>query len=663
MNEASADLARVAARESEDAIFSLDPSGLITSWNVGAARLLGYDAATILGQPSERLLAPESVAEHRVRVAAVLTGERIARVHLTARHLSGMPVPLSVTMAPLQHNSGVCIIGRDVSERDFAQAALAESELRMREAQQLAHVGTWWWDVSSDRVQLSQELHRIHGTDPLTFSGTLPAYLELTHPDDRTAFVDDLGRALDGEAALERQHRIVRGDGSLGWVYVRASLALDDQQRVTGLRGICQDITERTLAEEELARVRDEAIEASRAKSAFLATMSHEIRTPMNGVIGLTELLLDTELDHLQHQFASGVQGAGKSLLAIIDDILHFSKLEAERVVLEQVDFDPRDLIKGIALLLAPSASSKGLVMESDCAPDVPPSLSGDPGRLRQILLNLTSNAVKFTSAGTVRLSISTVSKDGTALTRFSVSDSGIGIDHSQLSHLFEPFTQADASTTRRFGGTGLGLAICQRLVTAMGGHIDVESVLGEGSTFSFTVPLRLGSGRAEQAPPPARVAPLTPAQDRIGPATTPPGSDRGRVLVAEDNVVNQLVAKGMLTKLGYAVDVATNGRQALIALERNDYVAVLMDCHMPEMDGFEATLELRRREAEPTEDRLSRNGRTPVIAMTADVLPEQQARCKDVGMDDFLGKPIDVTLLRSILERHVPTHAQPHGR
>ncbi|MGJ0385136.1 response regulator [Paenarthrobacter nicotinovorans] len=574
----------------------------------------------------------------------------------------------------------------------------------------------------------------------------------------------------------------LRGDGTT----IPVSVTLSPVRNASGIRGVAfisRDITERKAAESELMAAREAALEASRLKSEFLATMSHEIRTPLNAVIGLTSLMMDTPLSEGQRQYAQGVKGAGEVLLTLINDILDFSKLEAGKVDLEVTAFDPRALVEEVAGLVAEAAQGKNLELISYCHPDVPGRLMGDSGRIRQILVNLSSNAVKFTPSGEVEIKVSVLGTDaGNASLRFEVRDTGIGISATDHHRLFDSFAQADASTTRRYGGTGLGLAISRRLTEAMGGRIGVDSELGNGSKFWFELELPIGPPASETLTLPASLAgkrvlvvddnatnrlvletqldswgmtpvavadassamteyrnavleghpydiavvdmcmpdtdglelarlinhestnpgtpgiilltstmlvdkvdlaaagireyltkpvrssefynrllrlmatrtmraPAAPAPSAAAPSAEPVAR-LGKLLVAEDNEVNQLVARGMANRLGYGVDIVEDGAQAVTAALTGNYAAVLMDCHMPVMDGFDATRAIRARNGH--------SARIPIIAMTAGALNEDRERCFAAGMDDYISKPVDLTTLGTVLARWVPQLEEP---
>ena len=389
------------------------------------------------------------------------------------------------------------------------------------------------------------------------------------------------------------------------------------------------------LTGRDLEAARDAAEETSRATSAFLATMSHEIRTPMNGVAGLTTLLLDTELDDDQRGYARGVDTAASALLRVIDDVLDFSKIEAGKIEVEEVPFALRTVLDDVLAVAGLDPRAEGLALRVEVDPAVPGLLRGDPGRLRQVLLNLVSNAVKFTEHGEVVASARLEGGGGPScsLVRVEVRDTGLGIEPEVRERLFDAFAQADSSTTRRFGGTGLGLAICRGLVDRLGGRIGVDSEPGRGSTFWFTVPLQAV---------PAGVGTDDPAAHPVAVDGSP--REAARVLVAEDSEVNQLVAEGMLVRLGCRVDIAEDGVAALEALGRTAYDLVLMDCQMPHLDGYDATVALREREGD--------GRRTPVVAMTASVTAEERARCREVGMDDFVAKPVRLEALRAVVDR-----------
>ncbi len=416
----------------------------------------------------------------------------------------------------------------------------------------------------------------------------------------------------------------LREDGSPMFLEINASTIEYEGQ--AAILSINRDVTERRR-NEELRLAKEAAERADLAKSEFLANMSHEIRTPLAGVIGLADLLLKSGLEGRQRDYAALVQSAGESLLRLIDDILDFSKIEAGKLVLEAAPFAPRPLLREICDLLRFRAREKGIQLHLTVPDTLPVWLLGDAARLRQVLLNLIGNAVKFTSAGQVDLR---VEANGSRVL-FRVQDTGIGIAEEARASIFSPFQQADSSTSRRFGGTGLGLAISRRIVLQMGGDIGFESTPGRGSVFWFEVPLPATAEPAHAADAPEEMAGSVPRTRRI--------------LVAEDDPINQLVAVRQLEVFGFRVTAVSNGREALAALEESPYDLVLMDCQMPEMDGYETTRRLRVREGRA-------HPRLPIIALTAHALKDDLQRCLDAGMDDYVTKPFHPETLRRTVEK-----------
>jgi signal transduction histidine kinase/CheY-like chemotaxis protein len=402
--------------------------------------------------------------------------------------------------------------------------------------------------------------------------------------------------------------------------------------------------TDLHTANARLEEALGKAESANQAKSIFLATISHEIRTPMNGVIGMTTLLLDTPLEPRQQHLAETVRDSAEALMQIINDVLDFSKMEAGKLELDPHVFELRTLVAGTVDLLAPRCRDKHILLDCRIPQDAEGFFLGDSGRIRQILLNLLGNAIKFTERGSVSVLISTQELEHATLLRTVVVDTGIGIPLGARDRLFTMFSQADASMTRRYGGSGLGLVICKRLVELMGGEIGFESQEGVGSSFWFQLPLVRQRKAYQRDEPDASAAKVLP--ERRSGSRTPPGPRR-QILVVEDNLINQEVAAGLLASFGHQVDVAGDGREALTMIELKDYDLVLMDMQMPVLDGLAATRRIRALKG--------RNHRVPIVAMTANAMESDHQLCLEAGMDDYLSKPFNRRRLKAVLDRFEP--------
>jgi PAS domain S-box-containing protein len=531
------------------------------------------------------------------------------------------------------------------AESDRREAALAESERRYRTLFEFSE-DPMWLIVGQRFVMANAAAARCLGYGS-------PEELVDLHPSELSPERQPDGESSREKADLNIQRALERGYQRFEWQHRRSSgevfpvevtLTRIPHRGGQALFCVWRDVTERKRVERALVQAREEALAASRAKSEFLATMSHEIRTPMNSVLGMAELLAEADLNGEEREHAEAIHGSARALLAVIDDILDFSKIEAGRLELREGPFDARRCLGDVRRVFEVPARRKGLriVLECEGVPAMP--MVGDEGRLRQVLVNLVGNAVKFTHEGEVRVraQVAPAGPPDRGWLHVEISDTGIGMDEATLRRIFEPFLQGDGSTTRRFGGTGLGLSITRRLIEAMGGGIGVESVPGKGSVFGFEIPLALASDGFTEGRP-SSGAPVAEAE-----GTEPLVNGAGGVplvLVAEDVPTNQRVAEVMLRRLGVRCEIVEDGESAVRRSAEGVFDLVLMDCQMPGTDGFEATRRIRRREAERPE-----LGRTPIVALTANASSEDRDECLAAGMDDFLAKPFTKEVLRAKL-------------
>ena len=667
----------------EYSIIATQTDGIFTVFNAGAERMLGYRAEEVVGKATPQIIHDENEVIER---AWALTEELGSPVQpgfeaLVAKARLGHPdenpwtyirkdgtrFPVLLSVTPICDNGGQITgfmgIAQDVTGRKQAEEALAASEHRYRLLAENMRDVVWTVDMNMNRTYISSSIKLLtgHSVEEALQLG----YDEVLTPDSAKHTGEIFTRllaefpnnpeVLSLPVCLELEYRCKNG-GTI-WAEANMTFLLGKDGSPTGGIGVSRDITARKKAAQELQeyackleqanreleKANIAAQAANKAKGEFLASMSHELRTPLNGVIGMTELLRDTQLDDRQHGFVEACHSSGRVLLTLINDILDFSKIEAGKLELDEREFALGKMVKETVEAIAIQARQKGLQLVSRVAPQASGWVRGDDARLRQILVNLIGNAVKFTEAGevAVKVELAEPATDKPGI-RFEVSDTGIGIPADRIDRLFQSFSQADSSTTRKYGGTGLGLAISKSLVELMGGQIGVMSQLGQGSTFWFVVPLQpTGSERLDEND--------SSEVSVVRQQTCDPFLKGRYVLLAEDNRVNRMYAQEVLRQGGMECQAVENGLQSLLAVQSKQFDLVLMDCQMPEMDGFEATRRIREME---------RNGllagHLPIIALTANAIKGDRDLCLEAGMDDYIGKPFEPDALLTMIRRRL---------
>ena len=594
------------------------------------SEMIGVPGSEMVGKSVEELFPPEFAKKITADDLAVVSSGKVTRLDEEFNGRSYATIKFPIVMADQTLLAGYTI---DLTEERQAKATLLDVSERLQLAVSAAEVGIWDWDIINNRLTWDAVMYSLYGITPDKFAGAYEAWEAGLHPEDLEESREAIQRALRGEGEFNPEFRVVWPNGTVRWIKANALIKRNPEGSPLRMTGTNWDITVNKLAMQA-------AEAANRAKSTFLANMSHEIRTPMSGVLGMTGLLLNTPLTSQQRNYAEKIRISGASLLVVINDILDVSKIEAGKMAIESIPFSLEAVISNVVNLFEPLAAEKKVELYNILDPKLPAAVLGDPQRLTQVISNLVGNAVKFTPAGFVRLTAKVRQRTEAEVNlEISVQDTGIGMNEEALSHLFKSFSQADASTTRRFGGTGLGLVITRSMVELMGGTLNVESASGKGSLFTILVSLPITTGEGV----PVSAIPGESLQIRSWEKFT-----GVRALVAEDHAINREILVELLRQLGIDADVAENGKEAVALVGTKEYDIVFMDIQMPEMDGIAATREIRKLEKVGVDH-------LPILAMTAHALAGDREKSLDAGMNDHLSKPINPEALCAALGQWLP--------
>ncbi len=594
-----------------DGIITFNTAGMITSTNVSIDNIFGYIPEELNGKNINSLIVT-GLNQNIIDISKGIS-------ELVGKRKTGERFPLELQLEAFKIDDENFYVGsiRDISERKKDEENLKKQKKFLELSLTATQDGVWDYDLKTQNMWFSPKAKQMLGYEDDELKNSLVSWQIILHPESYLDFIKNIedyknGRASEFQEIYKFQHK----NGSIKYILMRAVYELNDEGIPIRIVGAHTDIT-------EFKRTQAKAEESARLKSEFLANMSHEIRTPMHGIMGMSGLLSTTKLNKTQKKYLEAIESSSNALLLLINDILDFSKIEAGKLELYETPFNLKEKICETIKIIKSSTSDNSNYIETNLnySENIPILVIGDEGRIRQIFLNLLSNAQKFTHKGSINIKVedSGIDPSGKQIYTFSISDTGIGIPENKLQSIFNKFDQVDSSTTKMFGGTGLGLAICKQLCNIMGGDIYVNSISGQGSTFTFTIALNL-----------ATESMLNSKTEEISVNKT----FNSKILLVDDNDINILIAKTILKKLGTTVSIAKNGLEALELFKKNKYDLIIMDCQMPKMDGYEATAKIRKIEKKKSLER------TIIMAYTANAMKGDSDKCLEAGMDDYISKP-----------------------